>query len=135
MMTRSIVITQPDMTKLRALAGAGRAPSTYDQAHLQALETELERATVVKSDEVPGDVVTMHTRVLVRDLHDDTLIECTLVFPSHADVGAKKISVLAPFGTALLGYREGDEFVWPMPGGDRRLRIERVLWQPEALQR
>ncbi|MEO7206857.1 MAG: nucleoside diphosphate kinase regulator [Steroidobacteraceae bacterium] len=134
-MSRSIVITEPDMSKLRALSDARGMPSTHDQAHLTALGAELERADVVNSRDVPKDVVTMHTKVIVRDLHDRTVIECTLVFPSSADVEAQRISVLAPFGTALLGYREGDEILWKMPGGDRRLRIERVLWQPEAIQR
>lgn len=135
MMTRSIVITEPDMTKLRALSGARSAPSRHDEAHRAALDAELERAVVVNPDDVPKDVVTMHTKAIVRDLHDGTLIECTLVFPWSADVGTRKISVLAPFGTALLGYREGDEILWKMPGGDRRLRIERVICQPEATRR
>jgi len=32
------------------------------------------------------------------------------------------LSVLAPIGTALLGYRVGDIIEWSTPGGDRRLR-------------
>jgi regulator of nucleoside diphosphate kinase len=50
-------------------------------------------------------------------------------------VDANRLSVLAPLGTALLGYREGDELDWRMPGGMRRLRVERILDQPEAKQR
>jgi hypothetical protein len=44
----------------------------------------------------------------------------------QADVAAQRVSVLAPIGTALLGYREGDEVERPTPGGLRRLRIEKV---------
>jgi hypothetical protein len=40
--------------------------------------------------------------------------------------------VLAPVGTALIGYRAGDVIEWATPGGTRRLRIEAVLFQPEA---
>jgi len=43
-----------------------------------------------------------------------------------------KISILAPIATALLGYREGDEIEWPTPGGRRRFKIVKVLYQPEA---
>ena len=52
--------------------------------------------------------------------------ELLLVLPRDANVASQRISVLAPLGTALLGYREGDEFEWVMPGGRQRLRVERV---------
>jgi regulator of nucleoside diphosphate kinase len=55
-----------------------------------------------------------------------------VVFPSEADSEQGKISVLAPVGTALLGYRVGDTVEWVVPGGLRRLKIERILYQPEA---
>jgi regulator of nucleoside diphosphate kinase len=54
------------------------------------------------------------------------------VFPSDADIEANKISILAPIGTAILGYRAGDLVEWPVPAGMKRLRIEAVLYQPEA---
>lgn len=41
-----------------------------------------------------------------------------------------RLSVLTPLGTALLGYREGDEVRWKMPSGIRRLQIEKVM-QPQ----
>jgi regulator of nucleoside diphosphate kinase len=43
--------------------------------------------------------------------------------------------VLAPLGTALLGYREGDELEWMTPGGMRRLRIESVRSPDENIVR
>jgi hypothetical protein len=49
-----------------------------------------------------------------------------------ADVTQRRISVLAPLGTALIGYRAGDVVEWAMPGGTRRLRIETLIFQPEA---
>jgi len=54
------------------------------------------------------------------------------VFPVDADIEAQRISVLAPIGTALLGYRAGDDVQWLTPGGRKSLRIEEVLYQPEA---
>jgi regulator of nucleoside diphosphate kinase len=47
-------------------------------------------------------------------------------------VAARRLSVLAPLGTALLGCRQGDEVVWEMPGGVRRLRVERVRPDSDA---
>lgn len=43
-----------------------------------------------------------------------------------------RISVLAPLGTALLGYRAGDTVEWDVPAGRRRYRIVKVVHQPEA---
>jgi regulator of nucleoside diphosphate kinase len=59
----------------------------------------------------------------------------TIVFPPEADTAQQRISVLAPIGTALIGYRVGDVIEWSTPGGGRRLRIETVLFQPEAGER
>jgi regulator of nucleoside diphosphate kinase len=111
---------------LRGLLAAG-ATTRYDQEHLQDLGVELDRALVLAPGEMPANVVTMHAMVRVLDLQSGERQEVVLVSPAEADVKARRISVLAPLGTALLGYREGDEVEWLMPGGLRRLRIERVV--------
>lgn len=125
-----ILITELDAAKLRGLLAAF-ATARRDQGHLEELTLELERAFVVEPSELPRDVVTMHTRVRVTDLMTGEPHELVLVFPGQADVGAQRVSVLAPIGTALLGYREGDDVEWLTPGGLRRLRIEKVI-QPSA---
>jgi regulator of nucleoside diphosphate kinase len=56
----------------------------------------------------------------------------TVVFPQYADVDTGKVSVISPVGTAVLGYAEGDTIEWSVPAGKRRLRIEKILFQPEA---
>lgn len=43
-----------------------------------------------------------------------------------------KISILAPIETAMLGHRVGDVFEREVPAGKRRLKVERILYQPEA---
>jgi len=120
-----ILITQTDAVRLRALLAA-RASSARDHEHLQELEMELERARIATPDEVPENVITIHSRVRVLDLASGEPRELTLVLPTESDAAAGKISVLAPMGTALLGYRAGDVVEWRMPGGLRRLRIESV---------
>ena len=65
-----------------------------------------------------------------QDTHEEMVY--TLVFPQAADVTQSKISVLAPIGTAMLGYRSGDTFMWQVPDGVRRLQVKQVLYQPEA---
>ncbi len=129
MSDRQLLVTQVDAERLRALLRE-REGTAHDQAHLGQLALELERAIEIDPADVPYDVITMHSRVRVLELESGGRTEFTLVYPGEADVAEHRISVLAPFGTAVLGYRAGDEIVWGMPGGIRRLRVERV-WPPE----
>jgi regulator of nucleoside diphosphate kinase len=130
MSEQSIMVTSLDARRLQNLLARQSDASIRDETHLQQLQGELERAAVFQWDETPKDVVTMHSEVRVFDLESGERNTYTLVFPAEADIAAKRISVLAPLGTALLGFREGDVVEWIMPGGERRLRIERVR-QPE----
>ncbi|RYD78610.1 MAG: transcription elongation factor GreAB, partial [Verrucomicrobiaceae bacterium] len=77
------------------------------------------------------DIVTMNSVARVRDLDSDDEMELTLVYPDAADAESGKVSILAPLGTALLGYRAGDTFQWKVPAGVRSFRVEAVLFQPE----
>jgi len=102
---------------------------------LSVLQTELASATVVKPSEVPATVVTMNSQVEVVDLESDERRSVTLVFPSMAGIESGRVSVLAPLGTALIGCREGASVSWSTPRGPRRLKVERVVYQPEAAGR
>ena len=122
---RQIEISEPNARVLRGLLSA-RNGAAHDQEHLEDLRVELERALVLDPSRLSPSVVTMHAAVRVRDLESGRRQELTLVSPSEANVSAGRISVLAPLGTALLGYREGDVVERVMPGGLRRLLIEEV---------
>ena len=126
MRKRPIVVTESDERKLRVLLSRQTEESMRDQAHLLELHSELERALILPAEELPADVITMGSQVRVLDLESRRRSDYTLVLPLESDVSARRISVLAPLGTALLGFREGDDVEWMMPGGMRRLRIERV---------
>ena len=126
MQNRTIFITEADGNKLTNLLEARKRLSTLDQEHLWMLEKELDRAEVVNSEDISPDVITMHSQVRIKDLDTGKETDYTLVFPADADISRNRISVLAPIGTALLGYREGDVIEWRVPGGLRKLRVERV---------
>jgi regulator of nucleoside diphosphate kinase len=131
MTDRQIVISEPNARVLRNLLRTRNA-APHDQEHLQELRAELDRALVMESSQVSPTVVTLHAAVRVRDLESGQRQELTLVSPREADVSAGRISVLAPLGTALIGYRQGDVVERLMPGGLRRLLIEEVLQAPVA---
>ena len=129
---RTIYITEFDVERLRTLVDDAKRLHRHGHEYLDSLERELSRAQVVPPADVPADVVTMNSTVSLRDLDSDEEMTVTLVFPQHADIAQGKVSVLAPIGTAMLGYRIGDVFTWNVPDGERRLQVEKVIYQPEA---
>lgn len=91
------------------------------------LADELDRAIVVKKEQVPEDVVTMHARCIYLDERLGTQREIELVFPEEADLATGRVSVLTPVGSALIGLRVGQEIDWDFPDGSiRRLTVTGV---------
>src|SRR5438067_8807606 len=132
MLDGEIVVTEFDQTRLRNLLEGARRWNARDRTHVDHLEAELDRADVVRPVDVPFDVVMMNSEVAVRDMDSNEEMTFAVVFPSDADVNRQRVSVPAPIGTAVLGCRVGDTIDWKVPGRTRRLKIERVLFQPEA---
>ena len=120
---REIYITERDMERLQALIDIG---GKKDAAYLERLEEELDRAKVVDPRDIPDDVVTMNSSVMVKDLDTNEEKTFVLVFPGKANMTENAISILAPVGTALIGYKEGDVIDWEVPAGTR-IQIIKVL--------
>jgi regulator of nucleoside diphosphate kinase len=125
------VITDIDFDRLRAVAQSPRYLATHASAVAQ-LRQELDRGEVVPALKVPGQTVTMRSRVRVRDIKRRETATYTLVYPDEADMDEGKVSVLAPLGMALLGARAGATVSVHAPAGVRRLKIERIFYQPES---
>jgi len=132
MVMKNIYITDNDMRRLRELIMVARQFKKEEERYLQELEAELNRATIIKSQEVPPDVITMNSEVHLRDLNTKEEITYTLVFPDQADASQGRVSILAPIGTALLGYSVGDVIEWKVPAGVAKLKVEKIIYQPEA---
>lgn len=106
-----------------------------------------ESARVVEPRKVPRNVVTMRSRVTVRDPLWETTETYTLTYPpspsGEAADGASaegaddghNILVTSPLGAALLGSREGEEVRWISPRGPRRAFVESIVYQPERAER
>lgn len=125
---RTIYITNADMIRLRSLVASPK----HGRDDLDSLRRELDHARVVEPADLPADVITMNSQAQLRDLESKEVMTFTLVFPEKANPEQDRISVLAPIGTAMLGQREGDEFDWEVPAGRVRLKVLKVLYQPEA---
>jgi regulator of nucleoside diphosphate kinase len=131
MTRRKIHISETDRQDLHELLGSEFANAIAEPQCIDDLRSELARAVVIRSKEIPEDVVTMNSTVTLRDLDTNQAESYTLVFPSDADIANNRLSVLAPVGTAILGQRVGDRLRWRVPAGWRRLVVEQVHYQPE----
>ena len=129
---RQIFITDFDLERLEYLIEDTKRRSSRDGKYLEELEQELVKAEVVTPAGIPPDVITMNSRVCLQDIDSGENLVYTLVFPGDADFDNGKISVLAPIGTALIGYRAGDRITWRVPSGIKKLKVKSILYQPEA---
>lgn len=133
-MNRPIIITQSDARQLRALLERKNAIETTLPESVSRLKNELQRAEIVPDSELPADVIALNSTVELDDLTNRELLTFTLVQPEQADFSEGRISILAPIGMALLGYRVGDKIEWPIPDGVTRVRIRKHLGRQSAVE-
>ncbi|HKV78750.1 MAG TPA: GreA/GreB family elongation factor [Candidatus Sulfotelmatobacter sp.] len=132
---QSITVTDTNLGSLRNLLAAVKRVAVRSHDHLVALEEQLKTAQVVSREQVPPDVITINTQARIYELDCGRKTVYTVVFPREADVARNRISVLAPFGSVLLGYRVGDVVACVSSGSAKRLKVHEIVYQPEAAQR
>lgn len=122
-----IVVSSTDYTRLSAMLDNLPQNETTD-----LLTAELERASILDTEQMPPNVVMMHTTVKFTVLSTGRESTYTLAYPREINAGGDKLSVLTPVGSALIGLSVGQEIEWPLPGGKAaRIRIDKVLRQPD----
>lgn len=132
MSTRTIYITETDHQRLEEHIEGAKRSGRHGRDRLAELEDELENCRIVSPRNVPPNVVTLNSRVRFRDLGTDQEMIATLVFPGNANLSEGRISVASPIGTAILGYAVGDVIEWKVLAGTKTIRIEEIIYQPEA---
>ena len=90
------------------------------------LEQELDAAQVLNDEELPADVVRLQSEVKIENIETQKVFDFKLVMPVEADMKKGKLSVFAPIGIALLGYKIGAEVEWEMPDGLKKFKIVEV---------
>jgi regulator of nucleoside diphosphate kinase len=128
MRTHNIIFSSTDHDRLLELIDSARLGWRIPANSLNVLEGELARARIVDPLELPRDVVAGST-VWLLDLDTQDNERLQLVLPPAADVTRRRVSVLSPMGTALLGFRRGDSVEWHLPHGRRQLAILEVAQQ------
>lgn len=130
MEAKKLYITDNDLRRINELLDSAVPCHSKDIGHLDQLREEVRHARIVPSSKIDPDVVTMNSRVLIKDMDTREEFPFEVVFPCDADPDAGKVSVLAPVGTAILGYKVGDTVAHEVPGGKRKLTIKKMLYQP-----
>lgn len=129
-MSTDIFITNIDRDRIKKILDKMYESSQAPEKSVKKLGGELNRATVVDSQQIPPDVITMNSKALLH-LNDED-IEVSLVYPEDANLDLMKLSIFSPIGTAILGYREGNTVEWEVPSGTSKIHIKKILYQPEA---
>ncbi|MEO6682100.1 MAG: GreA/GreB family elongation factor [Ginsengibacter sp.] len=97
-----------------------------ERENFARLSEELAKATIIPEENFPEDRVRINSTVLIKDLDTNRDMSLTIVLPDSADIKQRKVSVLAPLGTALLGFKKGTEASWEAPAGKKSFKIMEV---------
>ena len=133
-MSRNILLSSLDHTRLHDLLLAEEQVDRSQARLLRVLGHELERARILQPNEIPPYTVTMNTCVCLIDVDTGEEMKYTLVYPGDADPDKGRLSILSDIGVAILGYAVGDTIECKLRKGARRLHIDMIHYQPEALK-
>ncbi|MDD2982147.1 MAG: GreA/GreB family elongation factor [Crocinitomicaceae bacterium] len=92
---------------------------------IHKLKQELSTAIVIEDEDFPSDVIRLNSIVDVETPFG--IMKAQLVLPNMSNTAEKKISLLTPMGSAILGYAEGDEIMWSFPNGEKLIKILKVI--------
>ncbi len=121
-----LVLTTEDHQLLTTFLKGMWGKTAVDRKNAEDLKAELKKAKIVSRDDFPIDVVRLNSKVIIKADDRNETLELIVVTPDKANIREKKISVLAPIGTALIGYRRGQKIKWQVPAGKRTFTILEV---------
>lgn len=131
-MEDTIKVTKMDYVRLNGIISSIKQFNKERSREISFLETELTRARKIDSKRIAADVVTMNSVVEVMDLDTEKSMTLRLVYPKDANFKQGNISILSPLGSALIGYQAGSIISFTVPGGIKKMKIDRLIYQPEA---
>ncbi|RNI37983.1 transcription elongation factor GreAB [Hanamia caeni] len=121
--TTPVIITRTDFEILNSYVKNLHGMQVNERENFSKLSGELKKAQIVEDDSMSADIVRLGSTVVIKDLVTRRDMTVTIVLPSKADIKQKKVSVLAPIGTALIGFRKGQTVSWNVPSGKKDFKI------------
>ena len=122
-----LVLLKEDHKLLISYLNGGYGKTAFDRRNAEDLHAELKKAKLVNKDDFPVDVVRLNSTVKITAEGRDEVMELMLVTPDKADIKKRKISIMAPIGTALIGFRQGQKVSWQVPAGNKTFTILEVI--------
>lgn len=122
-----LILRKDDYDIIMHYLRTGTVKPSFNKKEAEELEAELKKARLVSKEELPPDVVRLNSSVTIRDEKENKLIHLTIVTPEKADIKEKKISVMSPVGTALIGFSKGQQVSWKVPSGRKLFTILDVV--------
>ncbi|MBS1641935.1 MAG: nucleoside diphosphate kinase regulator [Bacteroidetes bacterium] len=127
-----LIINSLDYARIKKCISDAKQFKSINKAESEKLMTELNSAKVVEPKAIPSNVVTMNSIVKLSFLNNNKQIQFQIVYPEQANIKENKISIFSPIATALIGYKVGDEIEWIVPAGLTKIKINAIIYQPEA---
>ena len=128
----NIIVNRLDYARIKKCINDAKQFNSISKMEAEKLLTELDSGEVVEPEAIPANVVTMNSIVKLSFLNSNKQVQFQIVYPELADPKDHKISIFSPIATALIGYKVGDEVEWIVPSGLTQLRIDEIIYQPEA---
>lgn len=126
---KELVLRTDDYKLLISYLNGGNGKSAFDRRNAEDLHAELKKAKLVNKDDFPLDAVRINSTVRIKAEDKDEVMEFMLVTPDRANIKERRISVMAPIGTALIGFRKGQQVKWQVPSGKKTFTILEVINQ------
>ena len=121
-----LVVMKDDYNLLKTYLNNRSGKTTFDRQNAEDLLAELKKAKLVSKDEFPANVVRLNSTVRIKPEDKDYVMELMIVTPDKADIKDRKISIMSPIGTALIGFRQGENVKWQVPSGKKTFTILEV---------
>jgi regulator of nucleoside diphosphate kinase len=128
----NLIISNLDFSRIRERAILCKDRNPVEASDMEKIISGFKNAKIIEPSEIPEDVVTMHSKVLIRDIYHNKTYTLQLVFPEDADRKKNRISIFSTIARALLGKKVGDMVTWKSKTGEMRIKIEYIIYQPEA---
>jgi len=126
-----ITVTVNDYERLMGLVEMASAKIKTPE-FVNRMLAQLYAARMLKQEDIDGNVVTMNSRIKLRDVVNKRETEITITYPREAEPKERRVSVFSEIGIALLGRRKTDVVSWKIPGGIGLFEIIDITYQPEA---
>lgn len=124
--SKTIFITARDKKRIEQLLIFCDFFKEQERKIIRKLHYDVSQGYEVSAENMPSNVVTTHSQVLLQDLSDGKVFGLMLVFPEDADLQGLKVSILTSMGASLIGRKTGETIEYPTSSGIRRCTIKAI---------